>query len=155
MRHREGYRDKRSDVLFSEGSVAALQYGVERNDLGVRLELGRAERRADGNYLLPLLIKIPLAGVTLAPGESEYFGRVRVATGVKDADDKISPVQVHESATIRVPNERFEEAQDKYWTYELQLVMNGGRQRLAVGVHDELGAQSAFLSVPVDPAATG
>ena len=51
---------------------------------------------------------------------------------------------------IEIPATELEEALGKHYTYETGLLMRPGRHAVAVGVRDEMGATSSFVTGQVD-----
>ena len=144
VRHRAGYRDKTSESRLTDGAIATLLFGTENNPLHTDIHFG--PYKADGNhFLLPVEIKIPLSSLALAPREDAYFGRLKLAVVVMDAEGSISPVQQQEPVTIRIPQAEIELARDKHYSYALTLAVRRGPLRLAVGVRDEFSTETSFL----------
>lgn len=145
VRHREGYRDKGSDARMVEGSLATLHFGFERNPLEARIEFEPATRAEGGNYLLPVLVKIPISSITLAPREGFHHGRIRLTIGVVDQEGDVSPVQQQPAVDITIPDAQVEEARRSYYSYALSLLVRPGSQRIAVGVRDEFSNEISYV----------
>ncbi|MDH3255748.1 MAG: VWA domain-containing protein [Acidobacteriota bacterium] len=144
VRHRSGYRDKTPDNRVNEGTLAALIHGAESNPLDLELEFDRVKPANDRNYLLPTLVKIPLASLTLIPQEDTHHGSVRVALGVIDEEGAISPLH-QQSVPITIPSADLETALRQSFIYEVELRMKSGLQAVAVGVRDDLSGSSSFI----------
>jgi hypothetical protein len=143
-RYRAGYRDKTASTRVSEGTVASLLYGIEANPLGVEVDIQRAQPRDDGNYLVPIRVRIPLGKLVLIPQEQVHQGRVRVSLAVVDENGLLSPVE-QTPVPITIPNGEIEIARTKYYVYEAQLLMRQGGQRVAVGVRDDFAGQTSYV----------
>jgi hypothetical protein len=72
-------------------------------------------------------------------------GRLRLFVGAKDSDGGLSPVQDIPVA-IDIPTAEFDRAREQFYQYEIKLIMRTGRQVVAVGVRDEIGAVSGFVT---------
>ena len=144
VRHRNGYRDKTPEARLTDGSIATLFFGGERNILEAEMQFGQYSRQGK-NILLPVEIKIPIGKLALAPRSDSYFGRVKVAVVVMDGEGSVSPVQQQEPLNIKIPAQEFEGAKDKHYSYAVTLAVRPGVLRLAVGVRDEFANQTSFL----------
>lgn len=148
VRHREGYRARSAEARLSDGTLAALLYEASVNPLGVELLLGRPQSNQDGQYLLPIEVRIPLDKVVLVPRGEEHRGRLRVSMSVMDGDGGTSPPS-QEPFTVAVPNGELEDAKEGHYSYTAQILMRPGTHRVAVGVTDEIAGESSFLQQPV------
>lgn len=145
VRHREGFRDKPVVTRMTDGTLAALNYGYERNPMGVELEFGERTPQENGNYLVSLKVKIPIGSLSFFPQTDLQRGKVRLYVGAMDAEGGVAPVQ-EVPVPIDIPQAQFEEARTKFYQYEMKLLMRTGRQVVAVGVRDDIGATSGFVS---------
>jgi VWFA-related protein len=145
VRHREGYRDKSTEALMSDSTLAALNFPFEENPLGVTLELGQPRPRDDGYYLVPVLVRIPIGKLVLIPREQTDDARVRLFIAALDSAGGTSDVQ-QAPVPISIPKKDVEAAQKKQYVYTVTLLMRAGEQRVSVGIRDDVGAQASFLS---------
>jgi VWFA-related protein len=144
VRHRTGYRDKTPEAELSEVTMAALLYGVESNPLGIELAFSTGIKDPDGDYLLPIEVKIPIGGATLIPQAGVYRGKLLVSVAVIDDDGRMSPVQ-QTRVPLDIPSADIDAARRQSFVYEAQLLMRRGDQRVAVGVRDELASQASYI----------
>jgi hypothetical protein len=143
VRHREGFRDKSVEARMADGVQAALNFDYESNPLGVVVDRGDEQPRSDGNYLVPISVRIPIGKLTLLPTGALHVARAKLFVAVMD--DKGWRSEVSEARVpIEIDSDKVADAQQGYWRYDLNLVMRGGVQRLAVGLRDELGQVSSF-----------
>jgi VWFA-related protein len=145
VRHREGYRDKSTDARMSDGTMAALNFPVESNPLGVSVEFGQVQARQDGYFLVPVMVRIPIGKLVLVPREQSEDARVRLFIAAMDSNGGTSDVQ-QTPVPISIPKAEVTTAQNKQYTYQVTLLMRGGDQRVAVGVRDDVAAQESFVS---------
>jgi len=145
VRHREGYRDKSTDARMSDGTLAALNFPFEENPLGVTVEFGQPKPRDDGYFLVPVIVRIPIGKLVLVPREETEDAKVRLFVAAMDANGATSDVQ-QTPVPISIPKADVTTAQGKQYVYSVTLLMRSGEQRVAVGVRDDVAAQSSFVS---------
>jgi hypothetical protein len=145
VRHRSGYRDKGLEQRMSDGTMAALLFNEAGNPLGLAIEFGAPTPREDGNALVPVHVRIPLDRITLVPQADQHEARLRVFVGAADEEGGISPVQ-NSPLPIRIPAADIDTARQRSWGYEVTLLMRPGPHRVAVGMRDELGGVSSFVT---------
>ena len=144
--HRAGYRDKPLQQRMNDSTMAALVFGEETNQLGLRLRVGEPVRRDEGrHFTVPITVEIPLGSVTMVPLGDAYEARVQLFLAALDSDGGTSEVQSLR-IPIRVPKEEIERARTQSWTYEVPLLMRSGQHRLAVGIHDDLAGEESFVT---------
>jgi VWFA-related protein len=144
VRHRDGYRDKTTESRMADATMASLFFGFEKNPLAVGLEFGDVSRRDDGNFTVPLRIKIPIGKLALVPKEGGQQARARAFIAVMDSKGGTSPVQ-EASIPIDIPEDQVKTATQQYYSYTVTLIMRPGEQRVAVAVRDEFAASSSFV----------
>ncbi len=148
VRHRLSYRDKSIDTEMTEGTLAALKLGYEKNDLDITLvksdEIRREER---GLYTVHLDVRVPIGEMTLVPvgTAGEHLLRARVWVQALASNGDISPPQV-EPFELTIPAEDLERARESFYTYTLPLIMKEGDQRLTIAVRDEVAGETSFIT---------
>ena len=145
VRHRSGYRDKTAETQVAEGTLAALFYGWEKNSLGVELSAAAGQRQDNGNYLVPLKVRIPLGKVTFIPHETLHRGQLQVSVAVIDEEGRVSSVQ-QTPIPIDIPEADFAMARQQLFVYEVELLMREGYQEVAVGVRDDFPGETSYVS---------
>ncbi|HEY0783497.1 MAG TPA: VWA domain-containing protein [Thermoanaerobaculia bacterium] len=148
LRHREGYRDKSAEAQMSDGTLAALRFPFEENPLAIQLDIGTATQRSDGYWLVQVNVKIPLGKIVMVPRDKTHEGRVRLFIAAIDTEGGTSEVQ-QTPVPISVPNADFPSISGKHYTYTISLLMRGGDQTVAVGVRNDVAAQTSFVSTGV------
>jgi VWFA-related protein len=144
VRYRQGYRAKTAESRLDDGTMAALLYDASVNPLSVKVIFGDAQADGRGNYLLPVEVQIPLDEIALLPQGTARRGQMRVSLSVMDSDGDTSP-PTQNAFPIVVPEDDLKQ-EGRHYTYAAQLLMRSGVQRVGVGVVDEIGGESSFLS---------
>ena len=145
VRHRHGYRDKPIPVRMADSTLSTLRYGFDRNPLGAALKLGGQTTHQRGNYVVDLVVTIPIGSVTLVPRRDFHEARVKLFVAAMDEEGGIAEVQ-EESVPIRIPVDEVEQAQRANFNYSMRLIMRPGGHRIAIGIRDEIGAETSFIS---------
>jgi hypothetical protein len=144
LRHRDGYRDKTMEARMGDGVMSSLLFGYEQNPLEARLEVGTPSPRDDGNYLVPIVVKLPIGKLALVPNETGQSARVKIFVGVMDQKGGTTPIS-EATVPIQVPNEKVESAQKQFYAYELKLLMPPGEQKVGIAVRDEVASAVSFM----------
>jgi VWFA-related protein len=144
VRHRDGYRDKTTETRMADGTLSSLFYGFEHNPLGIDLQFGKPSRREDGNYLVPMTVRVPIGRLTLVQQGETHAAKARAFISVMDERGGMAPAQ-EAPIPIQVPAAELEKARNSLYSLELQLLMRQGPQRVAVAVRDDLNDEASFL----------
>ena len=155
VRHRDSYLDKPIQQEMGDATFASLTMGFETNPLGIRIEEDPGPdgqlRREDGNFMVTVLVRIPIANVTLVPVGDHFEPRVTVYVQVLDRKGKTSSVSEQFLQLKEIKAEDLERVLvESFWTYELKLLMEPGEQKIAIGVRDDLNAEVSLLTRFVD-----
>ncbi len=145
IRHRNGYRDKTLPARMADSTLSTMRFGFERNPLDIGLQMGQQTSHEEGNFLVDLVVEIPIEKVTLVPRREFHEGRVVLFVAAMDADGGVSPVQ-EQAVPIRIPEPQLDHARGEIFHYGLRLLMRPGDHRIGVGVRDEIGAGTSFIS---------
>lgn len=152
VRHRQGFRVLSQERKLEQGLIAALRLGKESNRFGLRSQVGLASAGSDGVLSLPFDVRIPLSQVTLVPNGEEWIGRLMVGVQAMDASGRISEVSRSQPLELRIPASDYDKALEQYVTWSVELVVDKGRQRVAIGAVDLLSGHLGFtteaLTVP-------
>lgn len=145
LRFRQGYRNKPLDTRMSDGTIAALYHGYQRNPFGMAIEVEGMQPRDDGNFDVSLAIKLPIERLALLPQDDVHRGKVRFYIAARDDEGGLSEVQ-DVPLEIDIPAGKIEDARKQFYRYEISLMMRRGNQLVAVGMRDEVGADTAFVA---------
>ena len=149
VRSRDSYIDKPIATEMGDATLAALTVGYQANPLGIRVDPAPGPDgqllRDDGNFMVSMDVRIPIGSVTLVPVGDNFEPRVSLYVQVIDRKGKTSPVN-EQFVPIQIAGSDVEVARDKYWTYQLKLLMEAGEHRVAVAVRDDLSGESSLLT---------
>jgi len=145
LRYRRSYRDKPALERAVDRTLAALYYGIEENPLDVTIETGEQTPAADGQYSVPLRLRIPLFKLTILPQNDVYQGSLRLMVVVRDEQGSMSALRQVE-VPLRISRKEVLNAMGQYYVYNLTLNMKPGLQHVALAVRDDVGASTSYLS---------
>ncbi len=145
IRHRASYRDKSVPARMADGTMSTLRYGFDRNPLGIALRVGDQVSHEKGNVLVDLVVAIPIGKVTLVPQREFHEARVKLFVAAMDDEGGTAPVQ-EQLVPIRIAAKDLQRALEQSFHYGVRLLMRPGGHRIAIGVRDEIGAETSFIS---------
>ncbi len=149
VRHLGGYREKDALDRLQDLTLSALYYDVASNPLGARVETTEPEKAGADRYRLRGTVKVPFEKLLLLPEAEVHAGHLTLFVVVGDEKGGMSPFQRIE-IPIRVPNDRILEAMAGAAAYPFEIEVRGGRQRLALGLRDQLARVDSTLQLDLD-----
>ncbi|HEX7705303.1 MAG TPA: VWA domain-containing protein [Thermoanaerobaculia bacterium] len=144
VRNRRTFVEKSTYAEMSDRVIANLLYRTKSNDLGILAMIGQPLPLDDGNFRVSVDIQIPMSTLTLLPqGESEHAGGFDVYLVVANKHNDMSDV-ARKSHQVRVPADQIKNVAGKFYTYTLDLVVEGGLNIISIGVVDTISNNSGF-----------
>lgn len=144
VRTRKGFVEKTIETRTAEAVVAALNYSRDDNPLGVALAVGESAPYDSENFTIPARLTIPLGKVGLVPTGDHYEGTLYFYFVVLDVSGKQSDLTVKEEK-IRVPLAKLQEAQAKFYPYEVKMLVVPGGQKVSIAVRDGVTSQVSYV----------
>jgi predicted amino acid-binding ACT domain protein len=133
-----------------------MLFGGDANPLAVRVELGEPEGRlrigAAGSkrVRLAVQVKIPIGRLEMVEQGDSFVGRVAVTVFGEDAAGNQSE-PTSDVAPIVVPAKEINQARARgYFSYALTVELEGGRQKLWVGVEDLFSNRVSIMPQELD-----
>jgi len=148
VRHREGYLDLPRSEQMADRTLAAAVYGVADNPLGITLANGEITLRDDGTFLVPVIITVPIGELILIPAEEEHRGQISILLTVCDERGGLSPPQL-QVYPVPIRNADLATALSQQAGFTLRLAMRPGKQRIAVGVRDDIARTESVTTIEV------
>lgn len=149
LRYLKSYRDRHSDQHIQDQTLSALFLEGGDNPLQAWIEMGEPERQKKGIVVVPLLVKFPLAKLTLVPEEMRHIGSVSICVAVRDEKGRISEPQIF-PVPVSIANESVLSADTQAAAWPTRLAMRTGKQTIGISVRDDLSFVSSTLSLDVD-----
>ena len=131
----------------TEDELAAQQAQLLLRQIRIQAEV---ERFAAEESSRQLLIKVPMARLSLLPQRAHHIGRLSFVVMAQAADGGLSRPATGE-VPIEIANTELLSAMGRMAGYRLQLRTSGGEQIVAIGVRDEVARQDATLLLVLTP----
>ena len=144
VRHREGYRDKPAEQRMTESVEAALRFGVEDNPLGVSVEFGERTRNDRQLFKVPMTVRIPMSKLVFFPVEQSHRSQVQLFISARSEGGETSSVEQIPHPIV-IPAAQMDRALVSDYQLRHTMLMRPGKQLVAVGVRDEIGAVSSIV----------
>ncbi len=154
--YRSGYVDQSAAVRSGQRLRSAMLFGADANPLGVRIELGEADSRfrlgAAGSkrVRVPIHVKIPYARLEMIQRGDLYWSKLWITLFAEDGAGNQSALSSHEQP-ITVEADRYQEAVAKgFFSYHTEVEIEGGEQRVFIGIQEELSGQTSIMPIEFD-----
>jgi len=154
VRHRPAFTVQSLGERMKELTLAGLLYQRRNNRLGVELAKESERPREGGGHHVLLVMRMPLANITLLPVEKVHEGRLSLYLALQSPGGRTSQV-IEQPFPIRVPNEALLTALGQQVAFTFDVVLGAGEWRAALTVRDELAGTVAVetITFPVGTAA--
>lgn len=147
VRHRNGYRSKSMDSRMGEMIRSALLYDKFDNPFNVSAEWARPTPDPESkNFVLATRLQVPLRDIVFLPTqENRWEMRLKVFVGIVDRHGDISEIDSF-PVGLRLAQEHVDAAQEQSYQFTHRLLVEKGRQKVAVAVLDQFGNRSSIIS---------
>ncbi len=133
---------------LEELTLAALLTEMAVNPMDIQVEMEEPQRQPDGTYLVPLLVKIPIASLTLVPEGNRHVGRLSVVVQAQSAGGEISE-PAEGLVPVALDNESLLSSLGGMAGYRLRMRVSDGEQKIAIGVRDEIAHRDSALRMVI------
>ena len=148
MRYREGYLDRPRENAIKDRLLAALTFGEEHDDLGMRLAMDQQQASdTEGMYLIPFEVRVPAQRLALVPvsGADKRQARARLMITTMDGQGRTTGIQEY-PITFEVSEARLATGQPLAYAHKVHLTLPAGEHTLAVGLWDDAGRVGSFTN---------
>jgi VWFA-related protein len=131
-----------------ELTLSALYHGLTDNPLQIALDPKPDPADLGGDrFRVDLMVKVPFEKILLVPQDENHVGRLTLFVVVQDHKNQhlsnINRVEV----PIKIPNDQLLQVMAQKAALPLKLEMQGGPQRLAIGMRDHLARVTSTIEV--------
>jgi hypothetical protein len=141
LRHRKVYRPRTVHQQVADQLLGRLLYGGGEAPADARLAMGAVERTGD-RVRARFRLQLPLSGLTLLDRDQLRQGLLTVFVALVDERGGTTPVR-QTAVPVRVPAAAT--GAPPHFTWEVELTVRPGKQRLGVAVRDELSGETSYL----------
>jgi hypothetical protein len=143
VRYRRTFVEKSRESKVQDRVMTALLFDVDENPMGIEATFDTVSPAQEGRYLLPLRVSFPMASVALLPEGDNLNGEVVLFVSLRDRAGKQADLQSREQP-ISIPSAEYERISQLPLSIDLQLLVEPGRYRVAVGLYDRLTRQASY-----------
>ena len=140
--------EKSIETKVQDRVITSLFFAVDDNPMQIEVKTGTPSTASKKRWLLPANISFPIRAVALLPEGEDYVGRIIMFVAVRGADGKQSDL-VRQEHEIRVPAADYEQAQQRLWGIDTQLLLESGRYKISIALLDPLTRQDSYETVAV------
>jgi VWFA-related protein len=149
--HRTGYIDQPVAVRSGRRMRSAMLFGNDANPLGIRVEIGEASSRfrigAAGSkrVRIPIHVKIPFGRIEMIQRGDIHWAKLWITLFNEDSAGNQSALASYEQP-VSIDSDRYPEAVARgYFSYHATVETEGGRQRVFVGIQEELNGRISIV----------
>jgi VWFA-related protein len=152
--YRAGYRDRTPEERMEGVVEAALIHGQVDNPLGAAVKVGAGVAGERNRVTVPIALRVPFGKLAFVPREDGRHAHVTIFVGNMDAKGGLAPIQ-RMQLPLRIPEADAKRILASQMGYDLKLIVEPGRARIAVAVRDDVARVSSSLIQEVDVDKTG
>lgn len=142
---RRSYLEKGIDTKVREGVTSALYFPRDDNPLAAALTTGSPVPDGRGNFVVPVVIRVPFSRLAMLPEGKKARGRVVFYFIVVDSDGKLSELTT-QPVPIEVDAKVLETSGAKRdFVYDAKLIMIPGGQKLSLAIRDDVTNTTSYL----------
>lgn len=143
VRFRKSFVEKSIQTEMSDRVIANLFYESDANDMNIFLTTKQPIPTDDGLFRVPLEVHIPMDSLSLLPQGEIHAGSFTVYVAAADKLGDMSDVSSTQ-VPLRFPSEDLKNAAGKHYTWSVELLMEKGRNRISVGVIDDVSNMTGY-----------
>jgi len=143
VRYRRTFVEKSRESEVQDRVMTALLFDIDENPMQIEATVGKPTAAQEGRWLLPLRVSFPTHSVALLPHEDNLVGEVVLYVSLRDTEGKQADLQ-HRVQEIYLPRAEYERMSKLRLSIDLQLLVEPGSYRVAVGLFDRLTRQASY-----------
>jgi VWFA-related protein len=143
VRYRKTFVEKSRESEVQDRVMTALLFDIDENPMKIDAAVSEATAAQSGRWMLPLRVSFPTQSVALLPQGDHLVGEVVLYVSLRDRGGKYADLQ-HRVQEIYIPRSEYERMASQNLSIDLQLLVESGRYRVAVGLFDRLTRQASY-----------
>lgn len=143
VRYRRTFVEKSRETEVQDRVMSALLFDIDENPMKIDASVGEPTAAQEGRWLLPLRVSFPTQSVALLPQGENLVGEVVLYVSLRDTRGKTADLQ-HRVQEIYIPRSEYQRMATRNLSVDLQLLVEPGSYRVAVGLFDRLTRQSSY-----------
>ena len=149
LRYRRTLVEKSLPSRVQDDVTSALIRDVPGNQMGIKISPGAWVQMTSDQWMLPLVVSVPVQSVALTVEGEDYVGSVLLFLATRDFQGHKTDM-VRKQHELRVPISEYEHRRRGFFDLNHRLLLSSGGHHVAVGVLDE-----TTNTVSYDKAKTG
>ena len=123
---------------------AFFVHGYQSNPFDASIDVGSQTRDDDGNFNVPIRVRIPIKAITLVPRPGMHEAQLQLYFSAVDEKGSKAPV-TEMPIELRIPDESLEVAMQDELSRVINLTMKPGPHKFVVGVRDEVSEVRSII----------
>ncbi|MFQ5526498.1 MAG: VWA domain-containing protein [Thermoanaerobaculia bacterium] len=148
VRHFDRYLTRSGTRELQELTLAALLTEMVVNSMDVQVEMDDAVPQVDGTFVIPILVKIPIASLSLLPKGQQHVGKLSVVVQAQGSGGEISE-PAEGVVAVELDNDDLLKSLGGMAGYRLRMRVSSGEQRIAIGVRDEVAQRDSAVRLVI------
>lgn len=145
VRYGKGYRPRNWRQQLGSMALASARFETQDNPLNVGIE--PLEQTAHGERVrVPILLKVPFEQIRLVHRDDHYVAQLTALLVVQGEDGGVSDT-VRVDFPIKIPDQRILETRTQVAGYVIELEVDKGATRIALGVRDHIARVDSTVNV--------
>ena len=138
VRYGKSVREKDPLDNLQDRILSSLFYDLGDNPLNIAMTSMKQEPTSAGTFQVSIMVQIPFEKILLLPEETHHSGRLTLFVVVRDENNQnLSPFRQVE-IPLQIPNDQILQVMAQSAGYPLELNMQPGPKRIAIGIRDRL-----------------
>ncbi len=138
VRYGKSVREKDPLDNLQDRILSSLFYDLGDNPLHIAMTSMKQEPTSAGTFQVSIMVQIPFEKILLLPEENHHSGRLTLFVVVRDENNQnLSPFRRVE-IPLEIPNDQILQVMAQSAGYPLELNMQPGPKRIAIGIRDRL-----------------
>jgi VWFA-related protein len=143
VRSRKSFVEKSMGTEMTDRVVANLFYPTKTNDLNILVVTGKPIQVDADRFKVPVEVRIPMTKLTFLPQGEVYMGSFTIYVGVANRLGDMSDIS-QKNHRMTLTKEDVGKIEGKHFNYSLELLMEKGRNKISIGVNDDIANVQGF-----------